>query len=113
MITNKLKVIKDYHKLTREMKEQIKLVFPEGYAEHLINVSTSKGQRITALPFETFDKVYLIRMNSSEAELIIENDMDFDVQGNLKKSVRHKYEEKHSEVGYLSENENYEETPES
>jgi len=109
MITTKQKVIKDYEKLSKELKEQIKLVYPEGYAEYLISVSTLQGKRITALPFETYDKIYLIRMSSNEALLLIDDDNDYDTQGNLKTAVRGKYEDKHADAGYLSENENYQE----
>lgn len=109
MVTNKLKVIKDYEKLTKELREQIKLVYPEGYADHLYEIATTKGKIITVLPFETFDKIYLIRMSSNEAVLLIEDDNDYDTHGNLKTTVRGKYEDKHANAGYLSENENYEE----
>jgi len=108
MVTNKLKVIKDYEKLSKEIKEQIKLVYPEGYSDYLVDVATTKGEAITALPFETFDKVYLIRMSSNKAIQLIEDDADYDYDGSLKAGVRDKYEDKHSEVGYLEENENYE-----
>ena len=107
METNKLRVIQDYEKLSEDIKEQIKLVFPEGYSQHLIGFKTSKGEKVSALPFETFEKIYMIRMSTKKAEEIIERDPDFDVDGNLKEHIREKYEEEYSDIDYLSENENY------
>jgi hypothetical protein len=109
MNTTKLRVIQDYEKLSKELKEQIKLVYPEGYSDFLINFTTAKGEFVSALPFETFDKIYMVRMSRTLAEEIIEEDEDFNNKGVLKSDVRDEYEEKHSEVEYLSENENYEE----
>ncbi|MCF8297185.1 MAG: hypothetical protein K9J13_06540 [Saprospiraceae bacterium] len=106
---DKLRVIQDYEKLSKELQEQVKLVYPEGYSQHLIVFTNSKGERVSALPFETFDKIYLIRMSVSKADQIISDDNDYNDDGLLKESTREKYEDKHSDVEYLSENENYEE----
>ncbi len=104
---SKLRVIQDYDKLSQEIQEQVKLVFPEGYSQHLIQFKNKDGDKVTALPFETFDKVYMIRMSVLKANQIISDDDDDD--GNLKEDLREEYEDKHSDVDYLSENENYDE----
>lgn len=109
METNKARVIVDYEKLDAELVEQIKLVYPYGFSQHLISFNNSKGDKISALRFETFEKIYLIRMTIQMAEQIIIDDSDYDDEGNLKEGVREQYEEEHSDVNYLSENENYEE----
>jgi len=107
MESNKLRVIQDYEKLTDELKEQIKLVYPEGYSQHLISFNNSKGEKVSALRFETFEKIYLIRMSIRKAEQIIEDDSDYDNDGNLKEGIKEKYEDEYSDIEYLSENENY------
>lgn len=107
MEVNKLRVIQDYKKLSCELKEQIKLVYPEGYRQHLIKFNNSKGEKVSALRFETFEKVYLIRMSVEKALDLIENDSDYDDNGNLKSDFKERYEEEHSDINYLSENENY------
>ena len=109
METNKSRVVVDYEKLSDELVEQIKLVYPSGFSQHLISFINSQGEKISALRFETFEKIYLIRMTSKMAEQIIEEDPDYDVDGNLKERVRERYEDEHSNVDYLSENDNYEE----
>lgn len=109
MEKNKLRVIVDYEKLDDELVEQIKLVYPTGFSQHLISFNNSKGEKVSALRFETFEKIYLIRMSTAMAQQIVEDDSDYDDEGNLKEYIREKYEEEHSDVDYLSENENYDE----
>ena len=109
MEKDKLKVVVDYEKLNDELVEQIKLVYPSGFSQHLISFTNGKGEKISALRFETDEKIYLIRMSSKMAEKIVEEDSDYDDDGNLKEDIREKYEDEHSDVDYLSENENYDE----
>ena len=109
MDLNKTRIVIDYEKLDEALKEQIKLVYPSGFNQHLISFTNSKGERISALRFETFEKIYLIRMSSKRAKEIIEEDSDYDNEGNLKEHIREKYEDEHSDADYLSENENYDE----
>ena len=109
MEKNKTRVVVDYEKLSDELIEQIKLVYPTGFIQHLITFTNAKGENVSALRFETFEKIYLIRMSRLMAEQIIDEDSDYDDEGNLKEYVREKYEEEHADVDYLSENDNYEE----
>lgn len=109
METNKTRIVIDFEKLSDELVEQVKLVYPAGFSQHLISFTNSKGEKVSALRFETFEKVYLIRMTVKMAEQIIEDDSDYDEEGNLIDSSRERYEEEHSDIDYLSENENYEE----
>ena len=109
METNKTRIIKDYEKLSDEIKEQIKLVFQDGYSQHLIQFRNAQGEIVSALPFETFDVKYMIRMSVSKANQLIEKDPDYDDDGNLKKNAREKYEDEHADIDYLTENETYEE----
>lgn len=106
-MTSKLRVTQQYEKLSDEIKEQLKLVYPLGYSQHLIQYNNREGKKVSALRFETDEKIYLIRMSVMEAIQIIEEDDDFDEDGLLKDEVKDDYEEKHSDIDYLSENENY------
>ena len=108
MKTSKLRVIKHYDKLSQETQEQIKLVFPEGYSQHLIEFKDKEGNIISGLPFETDEKIYMIKMSVKMAKQIILDDDDYDDDGSLLEDVKEKYEDEHSDVDYLSENENYE-----
>lgn len=107
MSTSKIRVIQDYEKLSDEIKKQIKLVYPEGYSQHLIEFTNAQGQTVKALPFETDVKIYLVRMSVQKAEEIILEDSDYNEDGNLKNNIREKYEDEYAGVDYLSENDNY------
>lgn len=99
----KPRVIKDYDKLDREVQEQIKLAYPYGFAKSLIFFTNKDGIKVSALPFETNDKYYLVRMTQQEARQIIQEDADYDELGQLKESVRDDYEDKYSDLEYMSD----------
>jgi hypothetical protein len=92
---NKPRIIKDYEKLEPTIQEQIKLHYPRGFEKHLIKFSNKEGKMVSALPFETDDRYYLIRMTVSEALEIIEDDDDYDKFGILKDEVKVEYEDKY------------------
>jgi hypothetical protein len=96
-MTNKPRVVKDYDKLDESVIEQIKLNYPYGFQRNLITFKNQLGQFISALPFETDEKYYLVRMTKAEAQEIIEEDDDYDDEGNLKEDVKSDYEEKYDE----------------
>ena len=96
--SSKPRVIKDFDKLDLEIQEQIKLEYPEGFEDNLIYFTNKDGKRVSALPFETEEKYYLVRMTVEEAQQIIEDDDDYDEDGNLKDDIKEEYEEKHTEM---------------
>ncbi len=49
----------------------------------------------------------MVRMTISKANKIVKDNYDFDDDNNLKGHIREKYEEEHSDIEYLGENENY------
>ena len=99
MSGQKPRIVKDFEKLEPEIQEQIKLAYPEGFFNHLISYYDKDGLRRSALPFETEDKYYLVRMSVVEAKQIVEEDDDYDDEGNLKPEVQEDYEEKYSGMG--------------
>lgn len=109
MEKEKLRVIQDYKKLNEELKEQVKLVYPNGFGDHLEYFTNAQGQKVIALRFETDEKIYLLRMSEELAYQIIEDDPDYDEDQNLFNNVKELYEEKHADVDYLADNDNYEE----
>jgi len=102
-MVNKIRVIKDFEKLSQDIQEQIKLVYPYGFSQHLITYTDKDGRLVSALPFETDDRYYLVRMTSNQARQIISDDDDYNDEGILKVETKEKYEEKFSEMDYLSE----------
>lgn len=100
-LDSKPRVIQDYEKLTVEIKEQIKLYYPDGYSEHLIRFKNAKGETVSALPFETDEKVYMVRMSVQKAQQLVEDDTDYDEDGFLYAHKREKYQDKYADLDYL------------
>lgn len=103
MSTGKPKVIKAYEKLDKSIQEQIKLAYPYGFSDNLISFTNKDGAFISALPFETDEKYYLIKMSVREAELLIEVDDDYNDDGYLKNSIKAEYKDKHGELEYMKD----------
>ena len=82
--SNKPRLVKDYDKLPLDIQGQIKLNYPQGFAGSLITYIDAKGKVVSALPYETEDYYYLVRMTLAEAYDIIENDEDFGDDGILR-----------------------------
>ncbi len=76
MNNNKPRVIKDFEKLDAAVQERIKDAFPAGYGNALISITNKDGMLISALPFETEDRYYLVKMPVRDAK-IVEDDDDF------------------------------------
>lgn len=106
MSVNKKRVIKDFDSLPEKLQEQIKLAYPAGFLGHLVSFVNRDGEKKWALPFETDDYYYLVRMNIKVAKEIVENDNDYDENGMLKDDVKGEYQEKYEDVGYMSYNAN-------
>ena len=99
----KPRVIKDYEKLDLMVQEQIKLAYPYGFAKNLIVFTNKDGVKVSALPFETDEKYYLVRMTKEEAHDIIRQDDDYNDLGQLKEEVKDDYEDKYSDLDYMSD----------
>lgn len=102
-LSEKIRVIQDFEKLSNELQEQIKLFYPEGFSQHLIRFTNKEGRKVSALPFETEDKYYMVRMTTSEAVDIILQDDDYDDEGLLKDHVKEEFEDKYSETEYIDD----------
>lgn len=104
---DKIKVSQDYERLSEEIQEQIKLVYPDGFTEHLIEFTNKENKRISALRFETDEKIYLVRMTLKQARQIVADDDDYDSDGSLYDDVKDDYEEKYGGLEYMTDNDNY------
>lgn len=80
---SKPRIVKDFEKLSEEIIAQIKLEYPFGFDKKLITFKNRDGKFVSALPFETDDYYYLIRMTPVEANQIIEDDDDYNDAGKL------------------------------
>jgi len=109
----KPRVIKDFEKLDPEVREQIKLSYQLGFSQHLITFTTRDGNLVSALPFETDEKYYLVRMTVNQAVAIVEQDDDYDDDGILKTEVREVYTDKHPETEPLMDDDYVDESSET
>lgn len=103
MEVNKTKIIKNFEKLTSDELEQVKLVYPRGFRKHLVEFIGMDGKKRKALPIETADKYYLIRMTVEEAIYVIASDDDYDENGLLKSKIQAKLSDKHDDENFLDE----------
>ncbi|MBR5644295.1 MAG: hypothetical protein IKW77_08920 [Salinivirgaceae bacterium] len=78
--TNKPRVIKDFDKISDEMRDQVKAAYPDGFNAYLISFTNKEGQLCCGLPFETEDRMYLLRINNEDTGNI--DDDDFFDDGN-------------------------------
>ena len=58
--------------------------YPTGYSDYLLFYNDKEGKKVSALPFETDDVYYLIRMTMLEAKRLIKEDVDYDEEGVLR-----------------------------
>ncbi len=103
MAETKPKVIKNYNKLDKDLQQQIKLIYADGFADNLIHFFDKNGLKITVLPFETEDKYYMLRMTENEAIALVDDDDDFDDDGFLKDDVKQTYEDKYAELDHIAD----------
>ena len=90
---NKPRVVTAFEKLDSSIQHQIKLEF----SQHLISFVNKDGEKVSALRFETDEKIYLIKMSIIMAEQLIEDDEDYDDDGNLTDDAREEYEDEELE----------------
>ena len=75
---NKKRIIKDYDQMPADILLKLKNQFPQGYQEHLLRFNNADGELVSALPVETDETFYLVRMNVSGGYQIIEDDVEDD-----------------------------------
>lgn len=80
----KKRVVKDYDALPEDIVRLVKMKYPTGYADHLVSYSDKEGKKVSALPFETDEAYYLIRMTILEAKRLVKEDVDYDEEGVLR-----------------------------
>lgn len=64
----KKRLVKNYDALSEEIIQDLKAKYPNGYEQHLVKYTDKDGKFVSALPFETEDVYYLIRMTVQEAK---------------------------------------------
>ena len=62
-ITGKKHLVTSFHNLTPEMQEEVKALYPAGFSEAMIRVDKPNGDFFYAVPFETADAAYLVKID--------------------------------------------------
>jgi DNA-directed RNA polymerase subunit delta len=70
------KLLKDYDKLPKEVIAAIKAEYPNGFSHKLISYTTPKGERVMALPFDTPELAYLVRVTVMDTRSAVKDDDD-------------------------------------
>ena len=76
---SKPKLVKDWDKMPKEIVAAIKAEYPNGFSHKLINYTTPKGEKVLALPYDTDDIAYLVRVTVMESKNVFKDDDDDDV----------------------------------
>jgi DNA-directed RNA polymerase subunit delta len=67
----KKRIIKSYEQLSEELVEKLKEKYPDGYEDRTITFTNPRGEIEVAIPFETEEIYYLIKLprtNAAEEE---------------------------------------------
>ncbi len=75
---SKPRIVKDFDKLPKELQALIKAEYPNGFSHKLISYTTPKGEKVMALPFDTDDLSYLVRVTVLESRKIVGDDDDLE-----------------------------------
>ena len=75
---SKSKLVKDWDKMPKEIVAAIKAEYPNGFSHKLINYTTPKGEKVLALPYDTDDIAYLVRVTVMESKNVFKDDDDDD-----------------------------------
>ncbi len=98
---NKPRTVTSFDKISQELQEQIKLTYPFGFIDDLIKFTNKDGELVSALRFETDEKIYLIKMTRTKARQLVEEDEDYDDEGVLRPEVKEDYEDRYSDLDYM------------
>lgn len=60
---NKKRIIKSYEKLAPELQDLLNEIYPYGYSNQLIRLTNSQGENYFAVPLETDDTVYMVKVH--------------------------------------------------
>ncbi len=75
----KKRIVKDYENLSPELSEALHNAYPEGFTGSMISFFDRDGKRVSAIPFETDEIIYLIRMVDKKPKAVKDDDIDADL----------------------------------
>ncbi len=75
-MTQKKRIIVDYKTLPENMLERLALQYPDGFKDNLITYTNSKGDKISAVPVETEETYYLVKVSIQLKEMVRDVDVE-------------------------------------
>ncbi len=77
-VTPKKHIVTSYHNLSIEQQEELKIQYPLGFTEVMMRVDKPQGDFFYAVPFETDDVSYLVKIDVKiDDNIDDENDNDY------------------------------------
>jgi len=73
---NKKRIIVDYKTLPTHILEKIAQTYPDGLTQHTIKYTNSKGDKISAIPVETDEAYYLVKLSVELRRMVDEVDLE-------------------------------------
>ena len=73
---SKPRLVKDFDKLPKDIIARIKAEYPNGFSHKMISYTTPKGEKVMALPYETEDVNYLVRVNVFDTKNVVRGEDD-------------------------------------
>lgn len=84
-VNTKRRLVVSFHNLPTELQEQVKALYPLGYSDAMIRVDKPNGDFFYAVPFETADTSYLVKIDVKIDDMSEEEeDKDFYESDDLK-----------------------------
>ena len=72
--TNKKRSVVSFANLSPELQEEVKKLYPYGFTEAMMRIDTPNGDFFYAVPFETDEVMYLVKINVKIDDHIEEED---------------------------------------
>ena len=77
---NKKRIVKSYDSLSPELITVMHAAYPDGFEGAMISFFDRDGKRVSAIPFETDEIYYLIKMVEKKAKPKVEGDIDEELE---------------------------------
>ncbi len=72
----KKRIIVDYKTLPHEILEKLAITFPDGFDGNVIKFKNAKGDTISAVPIETEDAYYMVKVSVQLQQMVEDVELD-------------------------------------
>ena len=73
---SKKRIIVDYKTLPNHILEKIAQDYPDGLNQHTIKYTNSRGDKVSAIPVETEEAYYLVKVSVQLRQMVDEVDLE-------------------------------------